>query len=124
MVRGHTQDFKQLKVWERAHSLVLEIYRATVDFPPREIYGLTAQLRRAASSIPTNIVEGTARGTDRDTVRFLWIALGSAAEVQYLLFLVRELGYLSQDQFATLDESTVEVKRMLSGFISHLRAGG
>ena len=108
----------------RAHRLVLDVYRATVGFPPRENYGLTAQLRRAVASIPTNIVEGTARGTNRDTVRFLRIALGSAAEVQYLLFLVRELGYLSPKQFATLDDSTVEVKRMLSGFISHLRTGG
>lgn len=75
------QDFRQLRVWERAHELVLEVHRATTQFPPREHYGFTEQLRRLVASVPTNIVEGSARGSDRETLCFLRIALGSAAEV-------------------------------------------
>jgi four helix bundle protein len=74
------QDFKSLKVWEKAHGLTLEIYRYTKDFPKEELYSLTNQLRRAASSVPANIAEGCGKQTKADFANFLNIALGSANE--------------------------------------------
>ena len=88
------QDFRQLKVWERSHALVLELYRATQDFPVVERYGLTSQLRRAALSVPTNIAEGARRANPREYANFLNIAQGSLSETEYLLLVSRDLGYI------------------------------
>jgi four helix bundle protein len=82
------QDYRELKVWGRSHRFVLEIYKATKAFPKEELYGLTSQLRRAAASIPTNLAEGSGRGTTRELAQFVQIAAGSASEVDYLLILV------------------------------------
>jgi four helix bundle protein len=118
------QDFRNLKVWQKAHNLALAIYRTTGAFPAQERFSITDQIRRAATSIPTNIVEGTARGTDREATRFLRISLASAAELQYQLLLVRDLGLLSANPYEDLERQTTEVKRMLSGFIRRLTADG
>jgi four helix bundle protein len=75
------QNFKDLKVWRKAHRMVLSIYQQTVGFPAQEKFGLTSQIRRAAVSIPANIAEGSVRSSDEDFARFLHIALGSASEV-------------------------------------------
>ncbi len=115
------QDFRRLAVWQKAHQLVLDIYKISRDFPKAEQYGLTIQLRRAAVSIASNIVEGSARHSDREMGRFLLIALGSAAEVEYQLLLCRDLSYLSVSQHDTLSQCTVAVKRMLNAFVSKLR---
>jgi four helix bundle protein len=93
------QDFRQLKVWEKAHHLALEVYKATSTFPKEEIYGLTSQLRRASGSIPTNIAEGCGRNTDADFARFLQIAMGSASETEYQLILAYDLEFLSKSWF-------------------------
>jgi four helix bundle protein len=77
------QDFRQLKVWQKAHRFVLHVYEATQKFPAEERFGLTSQIRRAAVSIPANIAEGAVRSSDADFGRFLHIALGSASEVDY-----------------------------------------
>jgi four helix bundle protein len=118
------QDFRNRKVWRKAHDLALAIYRSTGAFPVRERFGIVDQIRRAATSIPSNIVEGTARSTDREATRFLRISLASAAELQYQLLLVRDLGLLSAKPYEDLERQTTEVKRMLSGFIRHLTADG
>jgi four helix bundle protein len=81
------KNFRDLKVWEKGHQLVLRVYEISQGYPKAEMYGLTSQLRRAAVSIPTNIAEGCGRGTDMDFARFLQIAMSSASEVDYLLFL-------------------------------------
>lgn len=86
------QRFTDLKVWRRGHSLVLGIYRATATFPAEERFGLVSQLRRAAVSVPANIAEGSQRDSPADYARFLNIAQGSLAEVQYLLLFARDLG--------------------------------
>jgi four helix bundle protein len=91
------QDFRDLKVWQRAHALVLQIYKASSRFPDHERYGLISQLRRAAVSIPANIAEGTIRASDQDFARFLQIAIGSASEVDYLLLLARDLEYANSE---------------------------
>lgn len=118
------KDFRELKVWQKAHELSLALYRATAAFPREETYGLTAQLRRACPSIPTNIAEGCGRGSDADFAHFLQIAMGSASETEYQLLLSRDLGYLPQDAYAALQECIQEVKRMISSLLKTLRAPG
>jgi four helix bundle protein len=77
------RNFRKIKVWEKAHALMLRIYRITVGFPDHEKFGLVSQIRRACSSIPTNIAEGCGRGSDQELSRFIDIATGSASEVEY-----------------------------------------
>ena len=117
------RDYKELRVWKHAHQLTLDVYRVTKSFPAEERYGLTSQLRRATSSIPTNIAEGSGRGSNADFCRFLWIAMGSAAETDYELVLARDLGYLSPDDYDTFAEALASIKRMLNAFIQHLSNG-
>jgi four helix bundle protein len=88
------QDYKQLRVWQRSHKLVLELYRSTLAFPQTEHYGLTSQLRRAALSVPTNIAEGARRVAPREYAHFLNIAEGSLSETEYLVIVSRDLGYI------------------------------
>ena len=116
------RDFRELKVWQKAHQLVLAIYRTTGGFPKGEMYGLTSQSRRASASIPANIAEGCARATDADFARFLQNALGSASELEYHLILARDLGYLAVSEHQPLEDQVVEVKKMLSSFIARLRS--
>jgi four helix bundle protein len=111
------QDFRNLKVWDRAHELTLAIYRVTGEFPNTEMFGLTSQIRRSASSIPTNIAEGCGRGTDAEFARFLQISMGSASETEYHLLLARDLGYLDRQNYALLNDQVTEIKRMLSVLI-------
>ena len=115
-------DFKRLKSWEKAHSLALDVYRATKSFPKEETYGLTAQMRRAAASVPANVAEGYGRNGDAELGRFLSIAAGSACELEYHLLLARDLGYLAEPAYLNLNAGTCEVKRMLASFISKLKA--
>ena len=116
------RDFRSLDVWKKSHELVLAVYKASAGFPSSELYGLTSQTRRAASSIPANIAEGCGRGSDRDFARFLQIAMGSASELEYHLILARDLGFLDDVQQGSLEQATIEVKRMLTGFIKKLTA--
>jgi four helix bundle protein len=112
------QRFTELKVWQRAHALVLESYRVSASFPPDERFGLTSQLRRAISSVPANIAEGSRRQGQQEYARFLNIAQGSATEAEYLLILSRDLGYLSSPVFDRLVADLHEVARMLHGLRS------
>src|SRR5215472_6661494 len=89
------KDFRRLKVWERSHRLTLQVYVHTRSFPKDELYGLTAQIRRAAASIGANIAEGCGRRGDAELGRFLQIAMGSACELEYHLLLARDLGILT-----------------------------
>ena len=115
------QDFKNLKVWQAAHQLVLEIYRLTADFAEQERYGLTSQMRRAAVSIPSNIAEGCGRDNDGDFRRFLQIAMGSAAELEYQLLLAQDLSLLEMTQFQAVNTQLVDVRRMLNGLLQRLK---
>ena len=116
------QDYRKLKVWQKAHELTLAVYEATARFPREENYGLTNQLRRAATSIPSNIVEGCGRGTNAELMRFLYIALGSTNEVEYQLLLARDLGFLQSEAHERLSADANEIKRMLSALIVKLRS--
>jgi len=117
------QDFTKLTVWKRAHEVALEVYSATKSFPREERWGLTAQLRRSAVSVPSNVAEGSGRRSAADFARFLSIAVGSASELEYQLLVARDLGYLTHDDWRTLSRLTVEVRRMLIKLHDAVRAG-
>lgn len=116
------KDFRKLKVWEKAHQLVLNVYRLTSAFPTEERFGLIDQIRRAAVSIPANIAEGCGRGSDADFARFFQIAMGSASELEYELLLARDLGYLHGPDHEMIEKHVQEVKQMITGFLHKLRA--
>jgi len=116
------KDFRQLVVWQKAHLFVLKLYASTKSFPKEELYGLTSQVRRAAASVPTNIAEGCGRNGDKELARFCQIAMGSASEVEYQLLLAMDLRYLSENDYHELNNSLLEVKRMLNAFLQKLTA--
>jgi four helix bundle protein len=114
------RSFRELKVWEKAHQLTLAVYKATAHFPKEEMYGLTSQIRRSCESIPANIAEGCGRPGGADLGRFLYIALGSASELEYHLLLARDLALLNSADYDRLDGAVVEIKRMLAAFVHTL----
>lgn len=116
---AHT--FKNIKVWQKAHEMILEIYKVTKIFPSSERYGLTAQLRRSAASVATNIVEGYKRRSDRDFAHFLNLADTSLEETKYHLLLAFDLKYLSRSSYERLSLLADEVGRMLFGFQKSLK---
>jgi four helix bundle protein len=116
------RDFRELKVWEKAHLLTQAVYKATTTFPKDELYGLTSQIRRACASVPANIAEGCGRGSDAELARFLQIAMGSASELEYYFLLARDLNLLSGPKYERLTREVTEVKKMLASFILKLKA--
>src|SRR6266496_1634192 len=98
------RNFRELKVWEKAHHVALAAYRETAAFPKPELYGLTSQIRRAAASIAANIAEGAGKNSNADFARFLQIALGSASELEYHLLLAKDLGYFQLETYSALDD--------------------
>ena len=99
------QNYKELKVWQKAHALVLKIYQITKNFPKEEMYSLTNQLRRSASSIPANIAEGCGKQTQLELAHFLNISLGSANETEYFLLLAKDLTYLPEQNYVELNDN-------------------
>ena len=114
------ENFDKLLVWQRAHSLVLKIYEVTNNFPKEEIWELTSQIRRAAVSVPSNIVEGKARGSRKDFKRFLLIARGSLEEVKYQSLLAKELKYMNDEQYEEITVMIEDVGRLLGGMIKRV----
>lgn len=104
------RDFKRYDIWQLSHQLTLEVYKITVNFPKEELFGITSQIRRASSSIPTNISEGCGRNSDAEFNNFLNIALGSANETEYLLILSKDLNYISLELFEKHNNSINEIK--------------
>ena len=115
------QDFRRLKVWQKSHKLTLDVYKTTASFPRNEQYGLTSQIRRAASSIPANIAEGCGRDGDAELARFLQIGMGSASELEYHILLARDLKFIDLETHNRINAQIVEVKSMLAPLIRHLR---
>jgi four helix bundle protein len=116
------EDFKDLKVWAKAHELTLAIYQSTRQFPKEEMYGLTSQLQRAAASIGANIAEGCGRRSDPEMKRFVQMARGSASELEYHLLLARDLQLLKVGEFESLDTKVLEIQRMLASLTQCLGA--
>lgn len=111
-------NFYRLKIWQKAHILALEIYRVTKNFPQYELYGITSQLRRAAGSVPANIVEGYSRKSKKEFLHFLYQARGSLDEVIYFLILSKDLKYLSEEEFQRVIKIASELTKMINSFIS------
>jgi len=109
--------YEKWKAWQRSHELVLAIYTETSHWPPEERYGLIAQARRAAVSVPTNLAEGSARLGGRELRRFADIGLGSLSELSYLLRLARDLGYVSPESWSQLDLKRDAAGKLLFGLI-------
>ncbi|MBT4856600.1 four helix bundle protein [Candidatus Uhrbacteria bacterium] len=120
-MQGKTKTFQKIVAWQLAHEFVQEVYKVTIEFPQEEIYGITSQIRRASISIATNIVEGRARGSTKDFIRFLHMSRGSLEEVEYLLIASRDLGYISADNYNTLDSKLSRTGAVLNGLIRSLR---
>jgi four helix bundle protein len=112
---------KELKVWQKSFDLVVDFYKASDRFPRSEVYGLTAQARRAAVSIPSNIAEGYTRRHKAEYIQFLTIAFSSGAEFETQLLLMKELGFLNSGNFDRLNSKLTEVMKMLNGLIKSLR---
>lgn len=112
------RNYQDLHVWTKAHSLTLDLYRVSRAFPKEEIYGVTSQIRRAAISVGSNLAEGCGRRTSSELARFVRIAMGSASELDYDLLVCRDLGYLKTDDFIRLSKDLVEVRKMLTAFLS------
>ena len=116
------KDFRKLQVWEKSHQLALALYHLTASFPRDETYGLSSQIRRAGSSIPSNIAEGCGRDGDAELARFCTIARGSASELEYQLLLARDLKLILLNDYEHLSQQTVEIKRMLTVLVQKLNA--
>ncbi len=117
------RDHRKLRAFELADDLVLAIYRATRTFPKEEMFGLTSQLRRATVSIASNIVEGSARNSLADYIRFLDMAFASTREVEYQISVAGRLGYFDPELYAALQEKVEETAKVMAGLIRSLRKG-
>lgn len=116
------KDFRELKVWQKAHELTLAVYQLTGTFPREELYGLTTQLRRSCSSISANLAEGCGRNGDAEFARFCSIAMGSASELEYHLLLARDLKLIKPKEYEELAPRATELKRMLTALLHKLNA--
>lgn len=114
------RDFQQFDFWQKAHQLTLKIYHATNSFPKDELYTLVSQMRRSASSIPTNIAEGCGRESNPESKRFLIIAAGSSSELQYQLILSKDLNYISNELFTDLNDDVTRVRKMIFSYSQKL----
>ena len=111
------KSYKELKVWQKAYNLCIEIYKITRAFPKEELYGLTSQIRRAAVSVPSNIAEGYGRKTTPDYLRSLYIAYGSSCELETQILLSGDLGLMKVEALNKLQADLGEVERMLKALI-------
>ncbi len=114
------KNYKELKVWQRAYQLCLEVYKITKKFPNEERYSLTSQIRRAAVSVPSNIAEGYGRKTTPEYIRFLYTAYSSNCEMETQILLSGDLGYIENHKLKILQEGIGEVERMLKALIKSL----
>lgn len=110
-----------LEVWKLAHQLTLEVYKVSKNFPSSEVYGLTSQVRRSSSSVPTNIIEGQGRQYKKEFIQFLYIAKGSLEEANYQLFLAKDLQYITNEEYEELNVLCTRIKMMLYKLIKSLK---
>jgi len=115
------RDHKKLRAFELAKEVVINTYKAVSIFPREELYGLTSQIKRAAVSVPSNIVEGCSRDSQADYLRFLYISYGSLRELHYQLDLSNRLGFLEQGRWLQLQPKLIETEKVLNGLIRSLR---
>lgn len=113
--------YRRLLIWQRSMKFVTTLYDSTKNFPSHELYGLTSQIRRAAISIPSNIAEGSRKGSPKEFKRFLSIAFGSGAEVETQLDIALNLNYLEDKIYKTLITEITEIQKMINSLISKLK---
>ena len=118
-LKAKAEKFEDLEVWKKAHQLALNVYKITKDFPPEEKFGLVSQMRRAAVSVPANIAEGFKKRTLRDKANFYNIAQGSLEELRYYFILVKDLGFMKENQGWL--NAVEEIGRMLYGLIKSIQ---
>ena len=114
------RDFQELSIWQRSHLLTLKMYSITKDFPKDQMFGLTSQMRRSSSSIPTNIAEGCGRNSNPELNRFLIIAAGSLSELQYQLILSKDLGYIIESIFKEHYDEIIQIRKMIYSYCEKL----
>lgn len=119
--RERTEGFEQLEVWQKSIDIAVDIYKLTDKFPKSEIYSLTNQMRRAASSVSANIAEGYGRHGYKEKLQFYKIANGSLLETKSFCYLANRLDYLSADQLDDIIESIVSIQRMTNALIKSVR---
>lgn len=115
------RDHSKLRAFELADDIAILIYKITKDFPKEEVYGLASQMRRAAVSVPSNIVEGCARESQKEYLRFLEIAFGSLKELHYQYTLACRLGYNEKSEFIEFEQKVIETEKVLGSLIRALR---
>jgi four helix bundle protein len=115
------KTYKDLEVWKKSIELVASIYEATKQFPKEELYGLTNQIRRSAVSIPSNTAEGFSRASTKEYIQFLYIALGSSAEVETQLIIAKNIGYLPEHDFDKINNELKSIRKMLNALITILK---
>jgi four helix bundle protein len=116
------EDFKDLRVWAKAHELTLNVYQKTRCFPKEELYGVTSQMRRSAASVGANIAEGCGRRSDGEMRRFCRFARGSANELEYHLLLAKDLHLLQAAEFVDLEDKVLEIQRMPASFVATVKS--
>lgn len=114
------RNFQSLSIWQRSHLLALETYLITKNFPKEELFGLTSQMLRSASSVPTNIAEGCGRNSNPDFKRFLSIAAGSASELEYQFILCKDLKLITEEKFQKNSKEITEIRKMIFGLIKNV----
>lgn len=114
------RNFQTLSIWQRSHQLTLETYKMTQGLPKEELFGLTSQMRRSASSVPTNIAEGCGRNSNAQLSNFLQISLGSISELHYQFILSKDLLYINEPTFSKLEAEAIEIRRMMFAYRSKL----
>ncbi len=114
-------SFKELTVWQKSYELTLLIYKTTETFPKKEDFSLTSQMRRCSLSIPSNISEGYRRNHRKEFIQFLYIAYGSASELETQLLLAHDIGYLKKDEYYKINNLLTEILKMLNVMLSKLK---
>jgi len=114
------KDFRDLKIWERAHQLTLRVYKVSAQFPREELFGLISQMRRCSASIGANIAEGCGKRGNNEFQRFLQIASGSASELEYHLLLARDLHFLSESDYLEMKNELSALRKMLTSLLQKI----
>jgi four helix bundle protein len=116
------KDFRNLKVWEKAHCLTLAVYKASNGLPGQELFGLTSQMRRCSASIGANIAEGCGKRGNNEFQRYLQIAAGSASELDYHLLLARDLGFFEEMDYRRLAGDLSQLRKMLTSLLQKVQS--
>lgn len=113
--KSKIKSFTDLNAWREGHKLVLAIYKISEGFPKKEVFGITSQMRRCATSITSNIAEGFSRSTSKDKCQFYSTAQGSLTELQNQLIIARDVGYINNDKFQQIARQTIIVSKLIGG---------